>query len=458
MSSSSAARYIPVISVEKYNRTDLGNSEIMAALFGQELKFCSKWKKWLVWDETKWATDEKRLIWQKATQTIKQMYILGMKIGDHDKRSAFMSHVAKTESVNKIRAMIELASSHSGIAVSPDELDNDPWLLNATNGTIDLKTKVLRSHNKGNLITKIIPVVFDENAQCNRWQLFLEEVIGDKATIDFIQLAIGWSLTGIQKDHKFFILHGSGANGKSTFLNTILALLGDYGIQTPTETLLIKHGGSGVPNDIARLKGARFVSAVEAQEGRRLDETLIKQLTGGDPITARFLYGEHFTFFPEFKLWLGTNHRPIIKETTHAIWRRICLIPFTKEIPLNMQDKDLLEELRSELPGILNWALDGCLKWQSYGLPDHMPKTIDSATATYRTEMDILSSFLDECCTLELDVMIQSSELYDAFFSWCKDNWGEPLSIRGFAFKLEQRGFNKTVKREGRFWLGIKLK
>lgn len=452
------ARNTPSALIEKLHYTDLGNSEMMTALHGENIKFCSSWKKWFVWDGTKWAIDERKEIWQKATQTIKHMYKLGMKIRDLDKRSSFMSHVVKTESVNKIRAMIELASAHLEIAISPDELDNNPWLLNAKNGAIDLKTKKLRSHNKLNLITKIIPVVFDKEAQCNRWLQFLDEVIGDKAVIDFIQLAIGWSLTGIQQDHKFFILYGSGANGKSTFLNTILSLLGDYGIQTPTETLLTKHGSSGNSNDIARLKGARFVSAVEAQEGKSLNVTLIKQLTGGDPIAARFLYAEHFTFYPKFKLWLGTNHKPTIRENTHAIWRRICLIPFTKEIPSQEQDKELQEKLRSELPGILNWALEGCLMWQRHGLPDHMPTLIDNATAAYRTEMDILSSFLDECCMLDPEAMIGSSELYGAFSSWCKDTWDSTLTIRGFAFKLKQQGFEKVKKRQGSFWLGIKRK
>lgn len=456
--SRSIAKYPPAARIERFHHTDLGNSEMMAALYGEDLKFCSSWKKWLVWDGTKWAIDEKRKIYQKATQTIKQMYRLGTKIKDPDKRSTVMKHVVKTEAVTKIRAMIELASSHSDIAVSPDELDIDPWLLNAVNGVIDLKTIELKSHDKKHLITKIIPVEFNERAQCNRWLQFLDEVIGNKAAIDFIQLAIGCSLTGIQKDHKFFILYGNGANGKSTFLNTILKLLGDYGIQTPTETLLIKHGGSGISNDIACLKGARFVSAVEAQEGRRLNETLIKQLTGGDPISARFLYAENFTFNPQFKLWLGTNHKPVIRENTHAIWRRICLIPFTNEIPSAEQDKELQEKLKSELPGILNWALEGCLRWQKHGLPDRMPQTIDAATTTYRTEMDVLSSFLNECCMLDPEAMIGSSELYGVFSSWCKDTWDSTLTIRGFAFKLKQQNFEKVKKRQGSFWLGIKLK
>ncbi len=456
--SRSIAKYPPAPQIERFHHTDLGNSEMMVALCGEDLKFCSGWKKWLVWDGTKWAIDEKRVIYQKATQTIKKMYRLGTKIKDPDKRSKVMSHVAKTESVNKIRAMIELASSHSNIAVSPDELDIDPWLLNAANGVIDLKAKELRSHDKRNLITKIIPVEFDEKAQCNRWLQFLDEVIGDKATIDFIQLAIGWSLTGIQQDHKFFILYGGGANGKSTFLNTILKLLGDYGTQTPTETLLIKHGGSGISNDIACLNGARFVSAVEAQEGRRLNETLIKQLTGGDPISARFLYAENFTFNPQFKLWLGTNHKPVIRETTHAIWRRICLIPFTKEIPSAKQDKGLLEKLLAELPGILNWALEGCLKWQKHGLPDQLPKIIAAATATYRTEMDIFSSFLDECCQLDPGAKTKSSDLHEAYSQWCDEMGEKALSQRWFSLRLEGRGFKKDITRHGRFWLGIKLK
>ena len=221
------------------------------------------------------------------------MYTVGKEIPNDKQRQAFMDHAAKSESLFRIKAMIDLTSSHPDIAICTEDLDKNPMLFNVENGTIDLRTGSLKSHERKDFITKIAPVKYDAYAKCPLWLNFLDDIFADGPTIEFVQRAVGWSLTGLQKDHRFFMLYGTGANGKSTFLNTILKLMGNYGAQTPMETLLKKRS-SGIQNDIACLRGARFVSAVEAPEGERFDETLIKKLTGGDPITARFLYSELF--------------------------------------------------------------------------------------------------------------------------------------------------------------------
>jgi putative DNA primase/helicase len=273
-----------------------------------------------------------------------------------------------------------------GYPVIPEHLDQDPWLFNVENGTIDLKTGELRPHERGALITKLAPVQYDREAECPTWWKFLMRIFnGNLALIEFLQKAVGYALTGSTREQCLFFLHGLGANGKSTLLEIIHTLLGDYAHRTSSETFLIKKSG-GIPNDVAALRGARLVGAVEVESGRRLAEVLIKEMTGGDRISARFLHAEWFDFKPEFKIFLAANHKPVIRGTDHAIWRRIHLIPFNVQIPKPEQDRDLPEKLKAELPGILNWALEGCQMWQLYGLEP--PAEVQAATQDYREEMD----------------------------------------------------------------------
>jgi putative DNA primase/helicase len=251
-----------------------------------------------------------------------------------------------------------------------------------------------------------------------------------------------------------FILYGSGANGKTTFLNTILSILGDYGTATPTETFMRKTGDQ-ITNDIARLRGTRFVTTTEAEQGRRLSEPLIKKITGNDQMTARFLYGEFFIFLPTFKIFLATNYKPVIKGTDFGIWRRIKLIPFTTRIPEERQDRRLEEKLKAEASGILNWLLEGTARWKQEGL--QAPAAILNATNEYRGEMDVIGNFLKECCIAKEGATIRIRELFKAYVDWCDTNNEHAVSERFFSLRLKEMGYGQCRTAEARFWSGLAL-
>jgi putative DNA primase/helicase len=374
---------------------------------------------------------------------------------DDDKRRSFGQHITRSESHSRIMDMIGLAKSEPEIPVRPQQLDADPWVLNLANGTLDLRTGQLREHRREDLITKLAPVAYDPAAPCPRWEAFLSRIFaGDAELIRFVQKAVGYSLTGSTQEQCFFILYGAGANGKSTLIQTISALLKDYAKQTPTETLLVQRR-DGVRNDLARLQGARFVYASEAEGGRKLAEALIKQLTGGDTITARYLYQEHFEFLPAFKIWLAVNHKPGVQGTDHAIWRRMRLLPFTITIPEAEQDKRLTEKLQAELPGILRWAVEGCLLWQQEGLEP--PLAVKRATGDYRAEMDVIAAFLQDCCVVGPERRVLAGDLYAEYTSWCRQMGETPVSQKALASALRERGCTPGRQSSERFWCGIGL-
>jgi putative DNA primase/helicase len=266
----------------------------------------------------------------------------------------------------KLEAMISLAESEADVSITAEALDRQPWKLNALNGTIDLKTGELQNAKRSDLLTRAVPTVFDAHARCPQWEGFLRRIFDDNKTmIEFVQRIIGYTLTGSIKEHKLFFLYGTGANGKSTFIETIRAMLGEYAQVADFTTFLHRDMDSGGPrNDLARMPGARMVTASEVESGRHLNEPLIKNLTGGDKATARFLHHEFFDFYPEFKLWLIGNHKPHVRGTDEGFWRRIVFITFGVTIPLQERDGDLKAKLVDELPGILRWAVEGCLEWQ----------------------------------------------------------------------------------------------
>ncbi|MBF0474659.1 MAG: DNA primase [Deltaproteobacteria bacterium] len=440
-----------------FKLTDLGNAERLVALHGDDLRYCGAWRKWLVWDGNRWTLDNDKAVMRKAQQSIRHIYVEAAEITDLDEKKKVLHHAMKSESERAINASVNLASVNQKVQVSTDSLDTNPWLLACLNGTIDLHSEQLLPPQRDHLITQLAPVAFDPDALCDLWLGFLAKIMnGNKELISFLQRAVGYALTGDTGEQCLFILYGSGCNGKSTFLQTINQMLGDYAKQTPTETLLVKQRGA-IPNDVARLKGSRFVTASEAEEGQQLAESLIKQMTGGDKISARFFHQEFFDFQPTHKIFLGTNHRPIIKGTDHAIWRRIRLIPFEVTIPEAEIDRSLPEKLKEELPGILAWAVRGCISWQKDGLG--VPEEVKTATSDYQDDMDTVAQFIDDCCTIDPEEKERKADIYKAYLDWSEKTGNRALVQPKFSQRLTAKGMQsiRFGKNRDHYWQGLAL-
>jgi putative DNA primase/helicase len=433
--------------------TDLGNARRLVAGHGQDLRYCNPWGQWLAWDTMRWAPDDTQEVVRRAKATVGSIYAEAAG-ADEDGRKAIAKHAMRSEGGQRIREMLKLAESEPGIPILPGDLDADPWLFNVLNGTLDLQTGQLRAHRRGDMLTKIAPVFYEPDADCPTWLAFLERIMaGDQDLIAYLQRVIGYGLTGDTSEQALFVFHGTGANGKSTFLEAIHEMLGqDYALRIRTETLMVKQGDA-VPSDIARLRGARLVSAQETEEGKRLAESLVKSLTGGDTVTARFMRQNEFQFKPEFKLFVASNHKPTIRGTDYAMWRRIRLVPFAVTIPEAEQDRQLCHKLQSELSGILAWAVRGCLAWQREGLG--MPAAVRSATETYRAESDILAAFLDERTTTAPEVA--AGQLYEAYKAWAESNGEHAMTGQMFGRRMAERGFDKYRRGSLTYYLGLGL-
>ncbi|HEY8749395.1 MAG TPA: phage/plasmid primase, P4 family [Tepidisphaeraceae bacterium] len=465
------------IDVPTFSLTDSGNGERLFHRHGDKLRFVALWKKPICYTGSYWAVDETSAVDRLALETIRALKAEGARLAQSEDDEQhllglkYQKHAHACEATKKKRDMVSEASKVKGAMIMPDRLDADPWLLNVKNGTIDLRTAELRPHNRLDYITKICPVEYDEFAKCPTFEAFLKAVFANKPRlISFVRRAIGYTLTGIATERAMFFHYGTGANGKSTLLGVVRELMGDYSTQTAADTLMAKRN-EGIPNDIARLKGARYVSAVETDEGRYLAEGLVKRMTGGeDVLTGRFLHAEFFDFKPEFKLHLATNHKPMIRGTDPAIWDRVKLIPYNvrfyedpaealKECgdPTHVKDKDLPARLRDELPGILAWAVAGCIEWQAQGLG--APEEVTQATNAYRDEMDRLGDWIHERCTVGTECVSWASELFGNYQKWAEINGEKPMNQTAFGRQLNSRGYHtvRDSKSNRKTRLGIEL-
>ena len=348
------------------------------------------------------------------------------------------SHLKRTKSSGGKEAMIKETQHLEGIAITPDMLDRDPLLINCLNGTYNLKTGKLQRHDPADMITKQASVIFNESADCPLWRQSLETIFGgDQELINFFQAAAGYSMTGVNREQCLFILYGNGQNGKSTVIETIMTILGDYAMSASPETFMTKDRSGGADPEIVRLKGSRFVSTIEPQEHMKFNDGLIQQLTGNYTITARPLYSKAIQFKPVFKLWMATNHKPVIRGQDDGIWRRIRLIPFLVRIPDDQKDPDLPDKLLEEASGIFNWMIEGYNDYTRYGLTP--PQAVVEATAEYRSEMDIIASFLDDCVQESFDGSILSSDMYHCYKAWCQEN--------GFKGVMNQIKFGRELNK-----------
>lgn len=417
-----------------FHLTDMGNAERLVHRYGADLRYCYPWSRWLIWDGTRWIVDASGRVHGRAKETVRGIYKEAADAGDDQSRRAISKHATSSESETRVKAMTELAKPD--LPISLEDLDTDPYLLNVENGALDLKSGELRSHDRDDLITKLSPVEYDPNAKAPYWEAFLERILPDPEVRRFLQLAVGYSLTGDVSEQVLLIPYGVGANGKSTLLNVLLEMLGDYGQQAAPDLLIAKKGAH--PTELADLFGARLVASIEVEEGRRLAESLVKQLTGGDKIRARKMRQDFWEFWPTHKSWMAVNHKPEIRGVDNAIWRRIRLIPFTEVIPKEEQDRWLMEKLRAELPGILAWAVQGCLDWQREGL--ETPDQVRRATGEYRAEMDVMGAFLRDCCEVGPDRDVAAKDLYSAYKLWCEEGGERPETQRKFGTRLTDRG------------------
>lgn len=439
------------------NLTDLGNARRFVTMHHERLRavLSKKHNPWFVWQGTHWEPDRTGESMRLAKQTVRTIHLEAERITDEDKRGAFQQHAFKSEGAERIRAIVDLAKTEPEISIREDQLDRDSWLFNVQNGTLDLSTGRLLKHKKTDYITKLSPVEFQRDAHAPRWMQFLDDIFaGDAALIGFIQRALGYTLTGDIREHCLFFCYGQGRNGKSTFLETIRELLADYSLQADFATFQSTRN-DGPRHDLARMRGARMVSAIEARGDRSFDETVLKQMTGGDTVTARNLYESSFEFKPQFKLWLAANHLPLVREQTEAFWSRILMVPFTVIIPAHKRKKNLAKQLIKELPGILNWILEGCAEWRRHGLM--APDTVRKAISEYKEEYDVLSEFFKERCRLDFNEWTTRSALYQSFSDWWMETRGRnPLSHTVFNRMLSERTDIRPRKREGhRGWRGI---
>lgn len=442
--------------------TDTGTAECLVAQYGHRFRFCHTFKRsdqaWFEWDGSRWQADSQGAITKAIIDVARKRYeaFQAMKPeGDEQTqlKKQGMAYARTCENLTRLHCIAHVASVLPPFASSIEEFDRDPMLAGLKEGkTLELATGKVRPARQKDNLTLQLGTAYDPEAKCPRWRQFLEEVFErDVMLRRFVQRAVGYSLIGDNREQALFLCHGSGANGKSTFLAVLSALFGEYATSTAFATFDADKRTEQT-EDLARLRGKRLVTVIEADEDRRLAEARVKSVTGGDPITCAYKYGHYFEYVPAFKPWLAVNHRPIIRDVTPSIWRRIKPIPFAASFT-DKADKDLKDKLLAELPGILNWALDGLRLWREEGL--NPPQRVLDDLADYRAENDQLAKWLEECCMVDsAPVGGRSSEApandaYQAYQAWAESRGERAYSQARFGRMLKEKGFDSERVRRG---------
>lgn len=448
---------------KSYDATDTGNAHRLYDKFGSILKYSYNRKKWYFWTGKVWTLDESGEIKKLADEVCEDLKKEAWQIPDEDLQEAALKFAKRTAGSAAKEAMIKECQHLYDIPASPDDFDAYTDFLNVQNGVVNLRNGELMPHDSRLMLSKICDCEYDvKRRKPKMWLKFLDDVTnGDKDLQEYIQRCVGYSLSGSNKEQCAYFLYGMGNNGKSTFLDTIADMMGDYAANTQPDTIMLQSRmgsfGGGANSEIARLKSSRMVTCEEPTEGVRLNEGLLKQLTGGSKVTARFLYGDEFEYTPEFKIWVATNHKPVIRGTDVGIWRRIRLIPFEVNIPKNKVDKNLKYKLRQEFPQILAWAVEGCMKWQKDGIGE--PLCVIEATKDYKQEMDLIAAFVEQCIIIdyENEERIMASDLFSVYRVWAKQNNEFEMTAKRFGMEIVKKIPERGRNGKGIFYGKIKL-
>jgi len=408
---------------------------------------------WHVWDGRRWARDETNAHLEYAKLTADALWLERKNDPDKDWRK----HASSTRSAGRVRGMVGLAESDRRLARRASDFDRDPWLLNVANGTVDLSTGELRPHNPADNITMLAGGAYRPDTTARTWEAFLTRILdGDQELEAFLRRLAGASAIGAVREHILVILHGNGANGKTTFVGALQAALADYAHAAPVSLLVGEHKGGATP-ELADLRGRRLVTVAETREDGDLSVERVKALTGGDPINARHLYGQPFTFTPSHTPWLLTNHKPRIGDDGDAIWRRLLLVPFAVTIPKAEQDAGLGDRLALEVDGILTWIIKGAIEYGERGLDP--PEQVLVATNEYRDAESTFDAWIEERLHLDRDAWTSSAHLRYSYLDWAKANDAEELKARAISERLAQREGLRRARGAGgvRGWRGIRV-
>lgn len=447
---------LPGLVPGRFALTDMGNAQRLVHRHGQNLRWVKSWKSWLAWDCGIWVADADNAAVRAAQETVRAIYGEGAACQDSRLRQQIVEHAVSSESARAVEAMVKLSKVHRLVEIDHKRLDADAWMLSCPNGTLDLTTGILSEHRRERLITKQCPTVYDPSAACPEWEKFLRQIFDDQdELIAYVQRLMGYCLTGDVSTHLLAVFWGGGGNGKGTLLNTFLQMMGDNYSGAAVADLLMRQRGERHPAEIADLHGKRLVVCQETEDGCRLNESLVKHLTGGDALKARRMRENFWQFYPTHKLILSTNYRPVIRGTDRGIWRRLRLVPFTVTFDGAKEDRGLAGRLRAEASGILTWAVRGCLAWQRQG--EGVPEEVLVATKEYQVDEDFVQRFLQEECLLSPLETARANDLYHAFCSWV-ERAGETgkLSQKRFGERLTAAGLTRHAS-NGTYYRGVRL-
>jgi len=443
--------------IQQYELNERGFAQQFYDIYRDQIKFCIEDGYWYIWNGACWRRDVDGEMKRMADRVVDKFNFDIETMHDSDPmKKQYLKYAISLGNYQKQTNMLKYLESFPGNSISQSNFDRHRHLLNCSNGIIDLRTGELQKADPDLLMSRQIEIEYDANAEYSLWMEFLKSITNNNTDlIEYLQGAVGYSMTGETNEEVIFFLYGNGCNGKSTFINAFNSILGSLAKTMPSKTLMLGRNDNSAPNDIAMLKGVRLAATTELPEGKQLNEELIKSLASQDMITARYLFKEFFEFSPTHKWWISGNHKPKIVGQDYGIWRRLKLIPFEITIPPENRDKNLSKKLDEEQPGILRWMVEGAVKWYRDGLRE--PKIIIDAVEEYRNEMDIIGDFIVECCHVDGRSNILATELYELYRKYCEANVQYAIGKRMFYVKMVERGFKKNnCSRNQLFIQGIK--